>query len=345
MPQKKNSQSGKRGKIQDFPLSATSMEKAKLGRPTIPENFLLGARNAWAALLEESWPEIGWHLRSIRDRRNSTIEDIRKAFDPVKERIHNPGLAAAFYRESTEPASPSEALKNRRWVGKLEAEIHEIQTKRDECQRSCLEVVAALKEANPDVKVTIQAEGTRRLERLIQIEKDFERLTHERDGLYTKTLDQEAHLFRSELLDFLFSRRYAIHPRNLANALAGLPGMRWRQSHLRCSRMSYDSEARPEFQVCEVVSQIWNHHSPAFEEPPIELFRVELLKRSRKYANTKQFLRTNWRDLKFAIGECWKLNPIPDSFPFVLTSIFMRNVMRQKNATERILAEQDRLQA
>jgi hypothetical protein len=45
----------------------------------IPDNFLLGARNAWVALLEECWPEIGWPLLYVRDSRNGTIEHLRKA--------------------------------------------------------------------------------------------------------------------------------------------------------------------------------------------------------------------------------------------------------------------------
>jgi hypothetical protein len=78
--------------------SSTLEEKPKRGRPTIPDNFLLGARNAWAFLLEECWAEIGWPLLCIRDRRSSTIEDIQKIFAPVKLKPHNPGIAAHLYR-------------------------------------------------------------------------------------------------------------------------------------------------------------------------------------------------------------------------------------------------------
>lgn len=299
--------------------------------------------NAWVSLLEESWPDIGWHLLDIRARRKSTIEEIREVFEPVKQKIHNPGLATFFYRESTEPANPSQTLKNRQGVGELDRIILQTQSKRDEQQRSCLQAADALKTANPDTKETIQDVSSRRLQHLLQLDNDLERFGRERDALNEKSLNQAAYVYRSELLDYLLSKRYALNPRNLANALAGLPDMKWRQSYLRCSRMTFAAEARPEFQVYEVLSQIWNHHSSEFEEPPIELFRVELLKPSRKSANTKQFLRSNWRDLKFAISECWKSKPIPHSFPFVLTSIFMRNVTQQKDAAEQILAEQDRL--
>jgi hypothetical protein len=343
MPQKK-SRSRKLDKVPGFSPSSTLAEKPKRGRPTIQDNFLLGTRNAWASLLEESWAEIGWHLLDIRARGKSTMEDIRKVFEPVKQKIHNPGLASFFYRESTVIARPSEALKNRRRVGKLDANILQTQSQRDEQQRSCLQAEEALKTANPEDREMIQGVRASRLQHLHQLDNDLETLERERDTLNQESLNQMAYIYRSELLDYLLCGRYAISPRNLANALAGLPGMRWRQSHLRCSPMKFAAEPRPEFQVFEQLSEIWNQQPWTSQEPPIELFRADLLKPSKRSANTKQFLRKNWRDLKIAIDDCWKLNPIPDSFPFILTSIFMWSVMRQKTAAEQILAEQDMLE-
>src|SRR5258706_6802832 len=110
----------------DVPISAfssTLTEKPKRGRRTIPDNFLLGARNAWAALLEESWPEIAWPLLQIRERPTSTIDDVRKAFRPAKDKPHNSGLAAAFYREASEIATPADVRTNRIRHGELQGEI------------------------------------------------------------------------------------------------------------------------------------------------------------------------------------------------------------------------------
>jgi hypothetical protein len=49
----------------------------------------------------------------IRDRRNSTIEDVRKTFELAKEKPNNPGLAGDFYRESSGTANAAEISKNR----------------------------------------------------------------------------------------------------------------------------------------------------------------------------------------------------------------------------------------
>jgi hypothetical protein len=345
MPQKKKH--GQDRKPAGVPISAQSTtltEKPKRGRRTISDNFLLGTRNAWAALLEESWSEIGWPLLRIRDRRNSTIEDVRKAFEPVKVKPHNSGLATAFYSESPESANPSEIRKNRVWLGNLGAEIHQTQVKRDECQRSCQEVEAALKEPNPGDADAIKDEGQRRLQRLLQLEDDLRKLQSERDTLDVKVRDQEAHVSRSELLDYLHSGRYAINPQNLANALAGVPWMKWRQSFTRCSAVPFN-QPRLDYSVFEAISKVWRRRSDEFEEAPVQFFRAGLLKLSKKLGYTRQFLREHWHDLKLAIGECWQSKHEPTAIPFVITSTFMRNVTRQKNPAERILAERDKLEA
>jgi len=108
-------------------FSSTLSESAKRGRPTIPDNYLLGRLYEWTSLLEESWPEVGWSLLQIRSQTTSTINDVRKAFGPVKQKLHNPGLAQAFYRETFETATPTEVQRNRVRQGDLQAEIVRVQ--------------------------------------------------------------------------------------------------------------------------------------------------------------------------------------------------------------------------
>ena len=326
-------------------LSDPEPEKTKRGPRTIPDNFLLGNRNAWTELLEQSWLKIGWSLLRIRDKRASTVEDVRKAMEPVKGIPHNSGLAAPFYRETLERAKPSAVIKIRIHVGDLDAEITKIQAKRDEAFRSCLSADAAMRTTGPEDKDIVQEEALNRLQLMLQLADDFSNLTMRREAMRKRWLDQEAYIFQSELLDFLLSRkRYAINPRNLADALAGLPGMKWRQSFARCAHMQFNTPSQ-EYQVLEVISEISKRLSPEAEEP-IKFFRADLLKRSRTPDYTRQFLRDRWRDLRLAIEECWRLKPDDPgagAFPFVLCSIFMRNATRQKDAKDQLLSDTEKL--
>jgi hypothetical protein len=67
----------------------------------------------------------------IRDRRNSTIEDVRKTFELAKEKPNNPGLAGDFYRESLGTANAAEISKNREQDSKPDSETLQIQAKLD----------------------------------------------------------------------------------------------------------------------------------------------------------------------------------------------------------------------
>jgi hypothetical protein len=325
-------------------FSSTFMEKPKRGRPTIPDNFLLGARNQWASLLEESWPEIGWPLLQIRERPTSTIDDVRKAFQPVKEKPHNSGLANAFYRETVETATAGEVYRNRKRVGELQSGVHHAEVKSNDIERSIRDVEQALAIAPVENRDAIQQEITQRQNALLQAQGEINKLTVERDALDKKSQAQEAYVYASELLDFLHGGRRAVNPKNVANALAGLPRMRWRQSHLRCSRMQ-PNQPRPHHQVLEVMRKIWRRRRGESKESLIEFFRVQLPKLPKKLGYTRDFLLGNWRDLKFAIEECLNSKHEDGETPYILTSVFMRNTRNQKNPLERMLAEQERLKA
>jgi hypothetical protein len=108
--------------------------------------------------------------------------------------------------------------------------------------------------------------------------------------------------------------------------------------------MPFDPEARREYRVWEVFSKIWRRQFKESKDPPVDLFRVGLLKLPKKLGYTRQFLWDNWHDVRTTIEECWKSAHPPASIPFVLTSLFIRNVMRQKNPAERILADREKLE-
>jgi hypothetical protein len=346
MPEKKKKRRNRKSdEARNSEQFTTRSDKPKRGRPTRPDNIILRTRNAWVALLEKSWFEIGLQMRDMRAQRKATIEDIRKLFEPVKLTFHNSDLVTSVYHKSTDHANPSEILKTRKRVGKLDAQIRQTLAKRHEQQRACQQAEVALKQSTPGDLDMIQSVAAKRLVDLTKIEDELKTLRSEGNAQEKKLRDQEAYVNRSELLEFVRCGRYAINPLNVANALAGLPGMKWRQSYTRCSQMPYDADARSAYRVLEVISRIWARRSQEFEAPPIDFFRSELLKHSRKFDSTRQFIRRSWSDLKLAIVECWNSERLPSSIPSFIAKIFMRNVARPKNAAEQILAELESLKA
>jgi hypothetical protein len=267
---------------------------------------------------------------------------VRKAFQPIKAKPHNPGLANAFYRETVETATPTEVHRMRVRVGHLRARILHLQAQLDETERSKREIDAVLKTASSEYIDTVQEEITRRQEALDQLQTDVNRLTADEHDLDKESMDQEAYVYASELLDFLQSGRYALNPQSVANALAGLPRMRWRQSHLRCSRMPLN-QPRLHYQVLEVIRTMWKRCHGESKESVIGFFETHLPKLPKKLGYTRDFLLTSWRDLRLAIEECLNGKQEDGETPYVLTSIFMRNTRNQKSPLDRMFAEQEKL--
>lgn len=325
-------------------FSSTLQEKPKRGRRTIPDSFLLGARNQWASLLEESWPEIGWPLLQMRQRRTNAIDDLRKALLHLRDKPHNSGLASAFYCESSEIATPADIRRNRIRRGELQGEIIHVRVRLDEIQRSIWEIDAALKSATgSEYTATIEKEIVKRRQAFAQLETDVNQLTADERNLGKKCSDQEAYVYASELLDYIRTPdRYAVKPLNVANALAGLPTMRWRQSHFRCSKMP-PQEARLHYRVLNVILKLWKRRPEGPKNFLIEFFKSQLPKLPKKLGYTRDFLLQNWHDLKSAIEVCVTTEHNDAEAPYILTSIFLKAAMGQKSPLEKMLADQEKL--
>ena len=324
-------------------------KKNKRGRPTIASNQLLGMRNAWVYLLEENWAEIGWPLICIRNDRSKSREDIQRALVCLRDKP-NGGLAGRLYRNSRQPASTAEIRLSWKSISKLDERILKTEADRGAQERLLREAESALKQTEQllngsDVKVkeTVILQITKRRDFLTRITENLQKLNKERDAQYTKVLDQESYLFCSELTDYLLeSGRYAVKPRPLANALAGLPHMRWRQSHSRCSKMPLDSEPHFHYRTWDTIRKIWNRNHADVVEAPIGFFEASICSLPRK-SYMRQFLCKNWRDLRLAIEESWDPQDPRERIPFKITAKFIQNLSPAKNAVESVLAAQEEL--
>lgn len=330
---------------------ATGQEMRKRGRPTIRDNDLLGSRNHWRSFFEECWPEVGWPLVCIRKRRSSTIEDVRKVFQIVKGKPHC-DLADIFLRGSPLQTTLKDLLSNRIRSNNLYSEAQELHSKCPQLQIACTEAENALKDANAKDKETIQAELNRRRERLLQLEERHTKAQNEIPELDKKVRDQQVYWYCSQLLDFLHCRRsarsasprYALDPLNLANALAGLNNMGWRQSHRRCAAMPADSFRQLPYCVFLLISRIWERRREEFREAPLEFFRAQLMKWPREKDNsTRDHLREKWRDLRIAIEESWNANHPSGLIPYAITSAFLKKLNRVKSSVDRVLEDQEKL--
>lgn len=317
---------------------------ARRGRPTIPDNLLLGARNEWTQLFEECWPSIGWSLVCLSRRRKAGIQDVQAAFESVKGHLHNAGLARPLYEGGTEKATPSDVRNTRTKLSETQAQSINSRAEFERAQYASREAEQALALAKPHELSTIQLEAARREEFYSHVEKAMKRSEAEYKSLSSRSRWQEAYVYRSELLDFVRSGRYAVQPRNLAKALAGLPHMRWRQSFDRCTKLAQPfNPERLEYSLFRIIEGVCDRCFDPAREAPVELFREELEKLPKKFGTSRVFLWDNWFDLKQAIQEVWKSSDTWGPVPFFLTSRFLDRTRRQKDPVERIFAQRERI--
>ena len=326
-------------------------EKKKPGPHTLPDNLLLGSRNSWRSFFEECWPEVGWPLECIRKRRASTIADIQKAFETIRGKPRC-DLAEVFIRSSPIKTTRKELLGNRIRSNDLYHKIQKLHSERPTLQLACTEAENALKYASAEDKKRIQEEVNRRSEALRQLEESLSKAESEIPELDKTVRAQEVYWYCSQLLDFLHCRRsarnasprYALDPLNLANALAGLDDMGWRQSHRRCSAMRPDSFRQLPYSVFLLIYRIWQRRSGQFREAPVDFFRAQLLTLPKEKGDSpRAWLCEKWRDLRIAIEESWSPKHPSAFVPHAITSAFFTNLYRMKSPVDRVLEDQEKL--
>ena len=157
--------------------------------------------------------------------------------------------------------------------------------------------------------------------------------------------NQEAVFYQTELLSYLTTKRGTVEPLSIANALAGLPIMGWRQSYDRCSAMQYESEPHLSYRLLCAINEIWRKRPENLVPHPVDFFRLGVLDLPSKHSSARDYLMKNWHDFKVSLEESW--NPdsyFGDELPFVIARTFINVVSVPKSPAERIMAAKEELQ-
>ena len=305
------------------------------GRPRlVSEAELIGRRDSLVSLLEPSWGEIGWELKKAR-----AVGDLVKAMRPFANQARNYPIHLLL-EERTSTCSPLEIRRTRRDLGKASQEARLAREAYDRQAEVVAEAKTALSQAGDDASIVkvVQEELQRRQTELDRLGLILEKAKNNRGDLEKRLREQEAYITQTELLRFLRSRRYAFTPRNLSNAIAGLPYIGWRQSFRRSARTPCQMAVSLLYQVFEAVVYILRDTMPASSEAALRLFRAEVPRLPKKHETARQYLSGNWLHAKEAIEECWKIRPHLLALPFKVTALFNKNLTRPRTALDRVLA-------
>jgi hypothetical protein len=325
--------------------------KAKRGRPTIDDGWLSGNRDALLNMFAFGWPEIGSQLAAVTNR-----DELRTALQPL-ENHNRRQYINRLLRQTTAKGNGRDIRKKRRSLGKAVTQMHNAQSRCSDCMNRCREIETALIQATDDqFQILFPELSKRRIE--CQAAQDQSRFANETQiSAENEVIDEEAAYAQDQLLIFIGKRKYAFHPLNLANAIAGLPfaigipfmGV-W-QSHARCSKVKAPGWPHYGYKVFKIIESAWKHASSS-SQPVSEVLERKIRTlpkmviyehsqmRPRKVENyVRTFLCRNWWYLLQAIKKSLETADDPRPPYFLIASNLEKFIAEPKTSADLAIAE------
>lgn len=308
------------------------------------------------SMLSLYWPVLGWQLTTADNR-----EKLRQALLPVKDHSDN-NVFIRLLRASAVEANPSEIRRNRKLVRDVTARRLSAQNRYDKCIEACQQIEAAKSQARPDQMEYVQREFDKRISERQSAQDELQALRVRENDLESELADAEAAFAQDEVLDFIKEKKYALHPFNLANAIAGLPFARdvnfigvW-VSRERSAKIESDHWPNLRYEVFKKIETIWNQKGTS-NSSTVDFFRGKIAALPKKVKPTipqqrwnkkkkrvpnlvRQQLADNFFYLEQAIDKSSKVaGTDPRPMPFLIAEGFDDLCAKPKTALDQVLAE------
>jgi hypothetical protein len=298
--------------------------------------MLLNRSDNLLNFIEGNWGLIGWELETAK-----TIEDVRNALNKV-DPGQQPQPIQVFTRVTKAKATALDIRQHRRELNRLDKDARAAAANQQRCQQSLQKVTWALREAN---SIAQEKEIARIFEKRNKDHKTaqalYEDLLSCAQSLYSQYEDERAFFAQSEMLRFLLSSRYSFSPVNLANAIAGLPEMGWRQSAKRCSRHQARLQDGPLYWLFKLIRR-------AISEPEVaglslrEVVKAKIQKRKGKLDHRALEARRAWYHLYRAIDAVVEERHHPGALPYRILAKYQQN-RTHRNSADVLLEEEEEL--
>jgi hypothetical protein len=308
-------------------------------------------------LLSVAWGDVGWYLPQAK-----TAEELRCALEPLRGQP-NEQCVIRFLRPTSVTATAEEIRAKRKALGKAIEYSSEAQAKHDASARAARVAEHAMNDASPETQMTFQVELFKQWGESAKARRELEAAQETEKRLDQEVKDQEASFSQHELLDFIAKKKYARNPLRLANAMAGLPDMRWGQSYARCSSLKCSQWPHFHFRLFRTIKAIWNRRNSHPELTLVQLFRREIEKLPktvmitfkqltpkpdltvRQKNSLRSYIGDDFRLLRLAIEDisASETETEPDRVPFLILSRFMRNLSKPRTPQDLVLIAREKI--
>jgi hypothetical protein len=327
-------------------MDAENSTRPRVGRPeSVDDATLEDSRNHLVWLLEISWGEVGWNLRTVK-----TAADVRCALQAWDQEPYRSRYVVETLLRFSERAATAKALnERRRRLGKLNETVRNAHESLEKCwesfERAIRVPATQLSQGEQEV---LDDEIKKRAQTLAHAGAEYLDLRDRRENLERLLRDGEAYFARGELVRFCKSRRYRINPLNTANALAGLPFLGWRQSAKRCRKWKCPGADGMAYQAFKIIYRIVNSCTQRSE---LIKYAEQWLRARRGGAHRMNWswkshaiseLRWNWYYLRRSIQTVLNAKPHPGALPYMITSGYLRRTAR-RSAVDVFFEEDERI--
>lgn len=323
-------------------LFTPGQSKPSRGRPiAIEDGSLIGAREHLVWLFEQTWAVIGERLPWIK-KPADVLEAVR-FWDNPNVATGSSHIAKSLFRSSSIPATQNWLTATRLELGRLNEAISHGYETQSKCQQDLDTAQRALGDHLSEAdKAKVLDQISRRGQKLSVAKAEFEALRKKAQELQEKLLDGEAGFARAEFVRFIRSNRYRLTPLNLANALAGLPYIGWRQSTARCKKHASAGENGQSIQIFKTIERIVR--SGVRRSDLIKHAETWLKDRKTKKSLGATELRKKWYYLRWSIKTVLEAEPRVSSrsLPFAITREYWKRTSRPSNI-DLLFEEEERI--
>jgi hypothetical protein len=316
--------------------------KKQPGRPiAIDDGSLFGARDHLVWLFEQTWPDVGERLPWIK--KPLDVLDAIRIWD-------NPNLSTGNHYIAKCLLRPSSILVTQKWLsarrlelGKLSTAVRSAYDTKEKYRRDLDTAERALNDQLSDSdKAAVLDQVSRRGQKLSDAKIESDTLERQQRELQELLLDGEASFARNEFAQFRVSERYSLTPINLANSLAGLPYIGWRQSMTRCKKQPSTHGEGQSIQIFRTIERIVQSC----------VRRSDLAEQAEKYLRDKKTkkslgvseLRKKWYYLRWSIKTVLDADPRVSTrnLPFAITREYWKRTTRPSNV-DALFEEEERI--
>lgn len=334
---------------------------SKRGKPqAITDEDLILRRNSLVMLFEFKWGEVAWKLQHVKK-----LEDLLSCLGPLCSDGNVATLEPVIQcllREEAQNVTGSELRGTREAYLNLQRQQSIAQALIQTLEKEVIESMVALRQARskPELSKSAKSERKERVSLLRQVRqiiqirvrardeqiavwRSFEK---ERQVMLKELQRQETHYSRTELFRFLRSKKYELNPLNLANAIAGMPFIGWRQSFRRSKPQLIFCGPSFRFLAFRFLQKCLAQSRPTSREEAERFLREEIMKlipkkKTKKTSEIRRlaiYLKENWVPLEKALRDSWSSASQPPELPYVISAAFVRNQFLTPSALENILA-------